>query len=207
MERQLQSGMSQPPPSMSQNQPNQIMYLDSSNFGIGTGTKGKLLFNNVPGISIILIYSTNCGVCTTVIPIFKQLPQYVDKCKFGVINIDKNKDVIAKSLETTMPIKYVPQIIIFHNGKPFVKYTGEKKLEPMVSFFRDTILRVQQSFNFSKQSEKKKETQIEEEFGRPYNVVCDADSDMCYLTDEELSNGKEDDCSGDKCCFLSDYEL
>lgn len=192
---------------MASQQPNQLVFLDSQNFGIGNGTKGKLLFNNLPGISIVLIYSTNCTVCHTVIPIFKQLPQYVSKCKFGVINIDNNKDVVAKSLETTMPIKYVPQIIIFHNGKPFVKYTGEKKLEPMVNFFKDTISRVEQSFNFSKQSEKKKVVSEEEEYGRAYNIVCDSDSDMCYLTDEELSNGKEEDCSGDKCCFLSDYEL
>jgi thiol-disulfide isomerase/thioredoxin len=204
MDRKLQTQMSQPP----QKQSDQIIFLGSQNFGIGQGTKGKLLFNDVPGISIVLFYSTNCEVCHTVIPIFRELPKYVDKCKFAVINVDKNKEVIAKSAETTMALKYVPQIIIFHNGKPFVKYTGEKKLEPMVSFFRDTISRVEQSFNFSKQSEKKKETNNDDSFGMPYNVVCDSDSDMCYLTDEELSNGKEEDCTGsDKCCFLSDYEL
>ena len=78
----------------------------------------------------------------------------------------------------------------------------------MVSFFKDTISRVQNSVNFSKQSEKKKEENSEyENGGIPYSIVCDADSDMCYLTDGELSVGKEDECSDGSCCYLTDNEL
>ena len=189
------------------NTKNQIVFLSDKNFGIGSGTKGKLLFNDLKGISIVLMYSTNCSVCHQVIPIFKELPNYVNGCTFGVINIDNNKDVVAKSHLTTMAIKYVPQLIVFNNGKPFVKYTGEKRLEPMVAFFKDTISRVQQSLNFSKQSEKKKEEISEYEgSGVPYNIVCDNEG-MCYLTDNELSLGKEEDCEGGECCYLADSEL
>lgn len=187
---------------------NQIIFLTDKNFGLGAGVKGKLLFNDIQGISIVLIYSTNCPVCHQIIPIFKELPNYVPGCRFAVINIDNNKDIVAKSQLTTMPIKYVPQIIIFHNGKPFLKYTGEKNLQTMVSFFKDTISRVQNSVNFSKQSEKKKEENSEyENGGTPYNIVCDSDSDMCYLTDGELSVGKEDNCEDGSCCYLTDNEL
>lgn len=193
---------------MQQQSTNQISFLTSKNFLLGQGNNGKLLFNNIPGISIVLMYSTNCSICHKVIPIFQELPNFVSGCKFAVINIDNNKEIIAKSELTTMPIKYVPQIIFFHNGKPFLKYTGEKNKETMIAFFNDTISRVQKSVNFSKQSEKKKEVSDDYELGGvPYNVVCDADSDMCYLTDGELSVGKEDDCSDGSCCYLADNEL
>ena len=186
-------------------QQSKIIFLTDKNFGIGKGTKGNLLFNDLKGISIVLMYSTNCSVCHQLIPIFKELPNYVPDCTFAVINLDNNKDVIAKSQLTTMEIKYVPQLICFHNGKPFIKYTGEKSLTPMVNFFKETISRVQQSLNFAKQPERKQED--DNDFsGIPYNVVCDEETGTCYLTDSELTNGKED-CSSGECCYLSDAEL
>ena len=87
-----------------------LLFLTSDDFKISRGTKGNILTTCIPGVSLILFYSTQCEHCKNLIPIFKKLPGTVGGCQFGMINVSNNKQCILMSRETIAPISFVPYI-------------------------------------------------------------------------------------------------
>jgi thioredoxin-like negative regulator of GroEL len=41
-----------------------------------------------------------------------------------MINVTQNPQVVAMSKETICEIKYVPYIVLYFNGKPYIRYDG-----------------------------------------------------------------------------------
>jgi len=101
-----------------------LLFLSSQDFNIAKGTKGNILCHSIQGFSLILFYSTQCHHCQSLIPIFKKLPGTIGGCQFGMINVSTNKLCIRMSSDTIAPITYVPYIILYINGKPFMRYQG-----------------------------------------------------------------------------------
>lgn len=101
-----------------------LLYLQSNDFCVQNGTKGEILCNKVRGISLTLFYSPKCQYCQSLIPIFKRLPGTISGCQFGLINVSLEKEIVAMSMNSVAPIEYVPLIILFVHGKPFLKYDG-----------------------------------------------------------------------------------
>ena len=181
-----------------------IQNLTELNFGIQKGKKGPLLFNDIEGISCVLFYKNDCKYCEELKPHYIMLPYEVPLCKFLAINLDVNKKVVAMSKNTIMPFKYVPQIILYLNGKPFLRYDGPRDNKNMSKFINEVVSRMKTNdMNmFSKVQEKRDCGDID--CGVPYNIVCD-NNGMCYMTTEEVYDGKE--CGNGECCFLTDSEL
>lgn len=157
-----------------------LLFLSSEDFNVEQGVKGEILCHNIQGFSLILFYSTHCQYCHDIIPIFKTLPGTVGGCQFGMINISTNKSCVEKSQNTITPIKYVPYIVLYINGKPFMIYKGPNKTEDIKKFIIDTANNLQQRQQFS--SNEKKENK--EEAGIPaYTIgkpICGNDK-VCYL--------------------------
>ena len=63
----------------------------------------------------------NCYI-VKFIPIFNL--RTLTGCQFGMINVNKNKNIIRLSKQTISQITFVPYIILFINGKPFMRYDG-----------------------------------------------------------------------------------
>ena len=109
-----------------------LLFLTSDDFNVQRGVKGPILCNNIRGFSLILFYSTQCEYCQNLIPIFKQLPGSVGGCQFGMINVSHNKQCVLQSRETIAPITEVPYVIMYVNGKPYIRYKGPHDLERLV---------------------------------------------------------------------------
>lgn len=101
-----------------------LLFLQSDDFYVDKGQKGNILCHGIKGLSLVLFYSTACTFCQKFIPMFKTMPGKINGCQFGMINVSKNKDIVFMSKETLSPIKYVPYIILYVQGKPFVRYDG-----------------------------------------------------------------------------------
>lgn len=128
-----------------------LLFLQTADFFIDAGIKGPILCNNIKGYSLILFYSTACHHCQNILPLFKRLPERVLGCHFGMVNISNNKDIIAMSEKTTSPIKYVPFIILYIHGKPYMRYDyeGEPSTDSMMKFVVQVLSKFQ-----SKEKEK-----------------------------------------------------
>lgn len=137
-----------------------LLFLTSEDFGITKGTKGNVLSTNIQGFSLILFYSTHCEHCQDLIPIFKSLPGTIGGCQFGMINISQNKQPIILSRETIAPIKVVPYIILYINGKPYMRYQGPHDIREITRFIVEISKQIQEKPSFMKKetSQNKKET-------------------------------------------------
>ena len=68
-----------------------LLFLAKEDFKQTAGNKGTLMCTEIGGFSLILFYSTACGYCQTMIPIFKHLPGSISGCQFGMIMYQKTK--------------------------------------------------------------------------------------------------------------------
>lgn len=167
-----------------------LLFLTSEDFFLGKGQKGNLLCTNIPGFSLVLFYSTQCGFCQNFIPVFKKLPGTLGGCQFGMINVSQNKKCVEMSQHTLTPIKYVPYILLYIDGKPFMVYKGEGNEAQIRQFIVDISNNIQKKQNFSKERVKEDTpTGIPEyTIGKP--VIGGKDQMVCYLTNEEAYNKK-----------------
>ena len=126
-----------------------LLFLTTDDFTIAKGTKGNILSTQIPGFSLILFYSTQCVYCHTLIPIFKRLPGTIGGCQFGMLNVSTNKECVLKSRDTIAPITYVPYIILYVNGKPFMKYSGPHDEGEIKRFVHEVANNIQSKQKFS----------------------------------------------------------
>jgi thioredoxin-like negative regulator of GroEL len=166
-----------------------LLFLQSGDFSIQTGTKGDILCNSIRGISLILFYSTKCEHCQALIPVFKRLPGTIGGCQFGMINVTMEKDVVRMSSSSIMPIKYVPLIVLFVQGKPFIRYDGPHEDSEIRKFLVEVTSKLQTKEKFS--SDKVKEGKNDKEIpaytvGHPLY----GQDDVSYLEFEEAYPGK-----------------
>lgn len=131
-----------------------LLFLTSEDFSINKGTKGKVLCTSIPGFSLILFYSTQCQHCQTLIPIFKKLPGTIGGCQFGMINVSANKSCVKMSSETIAPITYVPYIVLYVNGRPFMRYNGPHDSGEIKRFVLEVAQKIQNKQKFSEQNVK-----------------------------------------------------
>lgn len=163
---------------------NGLLFLNTEDFVIQQGQKGKLLCNTIEGFSLILFYSTNCVHCKTLIPIFKNLPGTITGCHFGMVNVMNNKSIIEASQSTITKIEYVPYIVLYYNGKPYMAYAGNYTKNEILQFVVDVATNLQKKQQFSGNAQQRvttSENRIPEyTIGLP--VTGDKRSNVCWLS-------------------------
>lgn len=164
---------------------NSLIFLSEQDFSIQQGKKGYLLCNNIPEVSLVLFHSKQCPYCSDIFTIFQNLPRIVFGCKFAVLNISSNVNVARMSQQTIAPITHVPFIVLYVNGRPFMKYNGEKSLGAVAGFVNEVLSRIQSKKNFSSNTRVDHgDAEIPEySIGIPFNLVCEGE--QCYLTFSE----------------------
>ena len=167
-----------------------LLFLTSDDFNIQKGQKGQVLCNSIQGFSLILFYSTQCEYCQTLIPIFKQLPGNVGGCQFGMINVSHNKQAVMLSRETIAPIKEVPYIILYVNGKPYMRYKGPQEPTEIARFVVEVAKNVQANQSFPKEDTRIKENSkgipdytIGHPLKGPDDKVCYLEFNTAYTSD------------------------
>lgn len=155
-----------------------LLFLTSEDFNVQRGAKGQILCHEIQGFSLILFYSTHCVHCQGLIPIFKSLPGTIGGCQFGMINVSNNRSCVEMSKQSITPIKYVPYIVLYINGKPFMVYKGPYDAEEIRRFVIEVANNVQKKQQFSKAQVKEESNSIPSyTIGVP---VC-GDDNVCYL--------------------------
>lgn len=110
-----------------------LLFLDNDDFYIQQG----MLSHSIKGISLLMFYANECSYSHKIAPIFKQLPRVINGCQFGLVNLSMNPGIIDMSQSTILPIEYVPLIVLYNNGTPYIKYDGEGTLEGLTQFVID----------------------------------------------------------------------
>ena len=155
-----------------------LLFLRSNDFHIERGNKGNLLCHAIRGLSLVLFYSTECVHCQGLIPIFKKLPERIQGCIFAMVNVSHNREIVGMARDTIAPLKYVPYLVLYTDGRPFMRY-GAKTEAEIGQFIIEVSNRIRNKQQFS--SEKLKE----DGKGIPgYTVgkpLCGDEDKVCYL--------------------------
>ncbi len=124
-----------------------IYCFNNDDFIIKENMKGKLLSfaEESKGLYLVLFYSKECPHCDKLLTEFKQLPNLINGCKFVMVNINKNPGLIEKSKMTISPITYVPDVILYVNGLPYIRYDGPSELELIKNFILDIYQKLQKT--------------------------------------------------------------
>jgi thioredoxin-like negative regulator of GroEL len=172
----------------------QIQQLTTSDYTIlehqDQNKTRNLVISTIKEPAVVLYYSTTCPHCRIFMPIFEQIATNVPRVKFCVLNAEKYKNVAIDSLTTTTPIKSVPHIIAYNNGKSAYVYTGPKKYNDFLDFlakWTETLDKTKfGGTGGAKQGPFKEElSSYRTDLGIPYNVVCEAG--QCYLTSDQIN--------------------
>lgn len=160
-----------------------LLFLNSKEFAVQKGPKGPIMCHSVPGFTLILFYSHMCPHCQNLIPVFKRLPGTVNGCQFGIVNIHANPACRTMSDSTIAPIKYVPFIMLYIDGRPFMSYTGPYTAAEIQRFVIDVANNLQKKQEFSRE----KVREDPEGGGIPtYSIgkpiSGGKDQNVCYLT-------------------------
>ena len=159
-----------------------LLFLSNEDFVLSKGTKGNILCTSIPGFSLILFYSTQCPHCQNLLPIFKRLPGSINGCQFGIINVSNNKTCIRLSKDTISPITYVPYIILYINGRPFLRYSGPPAESEIRRFVFEVAQKVQSKQKFSNE-------QVKEDVRGHIPAftigIPKCEDDVCYLEFDE----------------------
>ena len=168
-----------------------LLFLTAEDFHVARGVKGNIMCTNIQGFSLVLFYSTQCEHCQTFIPIFKRLPGSVGGCQFGMINVSHNKKAVIMSRETVAPIQVVPYVILYVNGRPYMRYRGPQDAREIARFIVEVSQKVQNKQKFSKGDKRIKR---DPKSGIPaYTIgkpLFGPDDDVCYLEFDD-AYGKE----------------
>lgn len=160
----------------------QLIPLTSNNFYIRQGRKGPILCSRVDGLSITLFYSTRCQNCKQLLPVYNSLSQSIRGIQFTALNVGKYRDVAQHSKATITRIEYVPLVIIYVNGTPFMSYDGPKTYENMFSFINGVIQHVttRRPVSSGPQTRLQRKTEMDQFVERmkklhgvPYNILDD----------------------------------
>jgi hypothetical protein len=171
----------------------------------GQSAKQYDLVHRIPGITVVFFYSISCKVCSGLLNAFKSLPGKVNGVNFAVANVSINHMRIQQMSEASVtPIRYVPYIVIYVNGKYYLEYRGPKNIDSIARAVYEIAMKVQSGQDFSQgkvcntntggqgycvdgynQEEDNQVCSYDEAFG---SGVCDTKTGKCYTYSEAFGN-------------------
>lgn len=122
-----------------------LLFLSNEDFSLKKSENGVMLGHGIRGFSLVLFYATNCIHCPRVIPLFKRLPSLVNGCQFAMVNVSSNRALVQKARETITPIAYVPLIILYVNGMPYIRYDGPSDEQEIKTFILEMANHIQET--------------------------------------------------------------
>lgn len=161
---------------------NPIIRLRTEDFTIEQGSRGAILSTQIKGLSMAMFWSPGCQICTRLEPQFRSLPQIFKNVKFLLLNINENKNVIELSKQTIAPIEFVPYIVFYVNGRPFLQYDDELVFEKLLNFIKYTIKLVETKKSFVEKGGKFDSDIPKYTIAKPYAEFKCNDEGFCYLT-------------------------
>ena len=159
-----------------------LLFLTGDDFQVKNGTKGAILCNGIRGYSLILFYSTQCAHCRTFIPIFKRLPGTIGGCQFGMANVSIDKSRLIKMAKPTIaPITYVPYVVLYVDGKPYMRYNGPQDEEEVRRFVVETARHINSKQAFSEDVTVKQDKEKSIPAYCIGNPLYGCEDGVCYL--------------------------
>ena len=120
-----------------------VQNLTQDNFSLNDGR----LLCDMTGICIVMFKSNGCKFSNQFFPIYTKLSSRESRLTWATVNIDGNRNIVNMSKGTKTQINAVPIIIMYVNGRPFAKYSGDLSGEKLMDFVNKILDKVGVSNN------------------------------------------------------------
>jgi len=187
-----------------------ILHLNTSHFNIVDGSNGgKVLSCTIPGLVFVFFYvdyvdpskQKKCDNCELLKPEFEHLSKKLEKSyfSFAAVNLNTHSEIAKKSMQTKIKINYVPYLILFVDGTPYLRYDGTSSMQQMEYFLSIAYKEALQKGYKPKAPSgtvssggkgTEDSTPAYKGGGIPYNILCDKNSGLCYFTFDDLKKQK-----------------
>lgn len=194
-----------------------LLFFTDEDFKVQDGIKSKVMCHGTKGLTVILFYSPSCPVCycTTYVNSFRKLPATINECNFGIVNVNNNRGCITKSKGTISEIDSVPFILLYIDGRPFMKYEGSPDISEIKNFIKVAKENLQKKQQFVRQQNQQQQQMngMQSQYSQPKQapvniptegipVVGDKNSQACYVKVNE--KGEMFICDDTKCYLQVD---
>ncbi len=122
-----------------------VHQLSSNNFRVVMGPTKPILVLDKPGVVLVFFKMTNCPLCKNLEPVFFGLARGENGISYGILNLDRDRKVSNMSRDTSTPIKVVPTLIIYINGRPHAKPKGTNHTIQSLRSFISRVVSSQQA--------------------------------------------------------------
>ena len=103
----------------------------------------QVMYCKVPNIVFVLFKSEACHFCTELVPMFNTLAQKDMRLTWAIADIGKYRNIVQMALNSTTPIKGVPMMILYVNGKPHANYKGARNIQGIMKFINEMLNQIQ----------------------------------------------------------------
>lgn len=115
-----------------------IAYLTSADFVV-MGSKQKTLGINARGNVLVYFKMNRDPNCEEFDPIFSKLTYQEQRVTHAVLDVTQHREVVQTSRDTTTPITAVPVLILYMNGRPLAKFSGNKNIPSIQGFITKAL--------------------------------------------------------------------
>jgi len=114
-----------------------VKFLSNDHF---SDAGGRALRCNIPGITFVMFVTDNCPNCKAAMPVFYKLSNVQMRVTWAIANVGTYRQLIAMAKNTNTPIRAVPMLILYVNGRPHANYKGDNRSEDEINNFLNKVL-------------------------------------------------------------------
>lgn len=100
---------------------------------------GKSMNIDIQGITLVFFKTEGCPGCSMFDQVFNQISREERRINYATIDLSQHRNVVQMSKSSTTEIRKVPHIILYDQGRPHARFTGEKTIKGIREFLA-TIL-------------------------------------------------------------------
>lgn len=98
----------------------------------------NVMYLRYPGVVFVLFKKKDCKYCGSLYPILTKLSQD-RRLMWGIADVGDHRQIVAMSNTTNTPIKGVPMMILYVNGRPHAVYNGNRTIEDIAAFINHAL--------------------------------------------------------------------
>lgn len=104
-----------------------MIELTPKDFNIINTPKGGLVEYLDKELTVVLFYKNeeNKSYSDEFKRIFSEIEETEFECKFATINVDEYPEQLELATKTRTPINYVPYVVVYAQGRPYMSYSGK----------------------------------------------------------------------------------
>ena len=123
-----------------------VQYLTDTNF---TLSGGHMLCNVQAPIMFVMFKTENCAYCQQTAPIFFDLSQREIRTKWAIADVSKYRNIIAMAKASSTPLRAVPMMILYINGRPHANYKGKRTAQHIYTFLNKILSSINTNRTFA----------------------------------------------------------